>query len=48
MKKVFKDNVKAKEIEISFDDFMDMVEKQHSAKHHDHDHDHNHDHNHDH
>lgn len=48
MKKVFKDNVKAKEIEISFDDFMDMVEKKHSAKHHDHDHDHNHDHDHDH
>lgn len=48
MKKVFKDNVKMKVKEISFDDFVKLMEEKHAHHHHhDHDHDH-HDHDHDH
>lgn len=45
LKKVFKENIKVKPKEISFDDFMKILDEKHAHHHHDHSHDH-HEHNH--
>lgn len=47
LKNVFKENVKIRTKEISFDDFAKIMEEKHKHHHH-HDHDHAHDHDHDH
>lgn len=40
MKNVFKENVKLKEKEVSFDEFAKIMEEKHKEHHHDHDHEH--------
>lgn len=47
LKAVYKENVKQKAKEVSFEEFVKVVEEKHEH-HHDHDHDHNHDHDHEH